>query len=127
MSPLFRKSEKKVAQQAAVQAEIGRLKALGVEDLAVALLPALGSGGVGQGHSVRPQQLCNYLLKDFPGAGQLSPLELMPSVRAGLEKLEQAGLVSSVSYERSPVWRITTLGETALDEATTERRVKQAG
>jgi hypothetical protein len=48
MSPLFRKSEKKVAAEAAMQAEIERLKALSVEDLAVALLPGWGPDGANQ-------------------------------------------------------------------------------
>src|ERR1035441_8738194 len=67
MSPLFRKSEKKIAEEAAAQAEIERLKTLSVEDLAVALLPGLGAVGANQGHSVRVQQLCNYLVRPPSG------------------------------------------------------------
>jgi hypothetical protein len=127
MPRLFRKSEKKVAAEAALQAEIERVRALSVDELAVALLPALGSDGIGQGHTVRVQQLCEYLVRDFPGGGQLKPLQLMPRVRAALEKLEDAELVASVAYERSPVWRITELGETVLAEGTIEQHIGKAG
>jgi hypothetical protein len=124
---LFRKSEQKVAQEAAAQAEIERLKALSVEELAVVLLPRLGPDGAGSGRYVRPQQLCNYLLRDFPGAGQMKPLQLMARVRRALERLEDAGLVSSMSYQRSPVWRITSLGDTTLIEGTIEQHVREPG
>jgi hypothetical protein len=127
MSPLFRKSEKKIAEEAAAQAEIERLKTLSVEDLAVALLPGLGAVGANQGHSVRVQQLCNYLVRDFPGAGQVKALQLMARVGGALEKLEHAELVSSMSYERSPIWRITRLGDTTLAEGTIEQHVRKAG
>ncbi len=125
MARLFRKSEKKVAEEAAAQAEIDRLRALSIEELAVAVLPALGPDGPGPGHYLRPQQLCNYLVRDFPGAGRMKPLQLIARVRRALEKLEAAELVSSFSYERSPVWRITSLGETTLTDGTTEQHVGQ--
>jgi hypothetical protein len=127
MSPLFGKSEKKVAAEAAMQAEIERLKALSVEDLAVALLPGLGPESAKQRTSLRVQQLCNYLVRDFPGAGQLQPLRLMTRVNEALERLEHAELVASISHQRSPVWRITPLGETTLAEGTIEQHVRRAG
>ena len=127
MSPLFRKSEKKVAAEAAMQAEIERLKALSVEDLAVALLPGMGPDSANHGNSVRVQQLCDYLVRDFPGAGQLQPLQLMARVNEALQKLKHAELVSSISHQRWPVWRITRLGDTTLAEGTTEQHVRKAG
>ncbi len=126
MSPLFRKSEEKVAQEAAVQAEIERLKALSVEDLAVMLMPALGPDGANQGNSVRVQQLCDYLVTDFPGGKSLQPLQLMTRVNEALEKLKQAELVTTISHQRSPVWRITHLGTTTLAEGTIEQHVRKA-
>jgi hypothetical protein len=126
VSPLFRKSEKKVAEQAAAQAEIERLKALSVEDLAVALLPCLGPDGANQGNSVRGQQLCDYLVRDFPGAGRLQPLQLMARVSEALDKLKQAELVASISHQRLPVWRLTHLGQTMLAEGTIEQHVRKA-
>jgi hypothetical protein len=127
MSPLFRKSEKKVAAKAAMQAEIERLKTLSVEDLAVALLPRLGPDDANQRTSLRVQQLCDYLVRDFPGAGQLQPLQLMASVNKALDRLERAELVYPISLQRSPVWRITPLGATALAEGTIEQQLRKTG
>jgi hypothetical protein len=115
---LFRKSEDKLALEAAAQAEIGRLKTLSVEELAVILLPGLGPDGVAPGRHLRPQQLCEYLLRDFPGLGQTRPLQLMAAVRRALDKLEDAGLASSMAYALSPVWLITSLGTSVLADGT---------
>jgi hypothetical protein len=120
---LFGKSEEKIAREAPAQAEIKRLRALTTEELAVLVLAGLGPDVTPPGHHVRPQQLCEYLLRDFPGVGQMIPLQLMAAVRRGLDKLEDAGLVSSIQFGRSPLWRITDLGTNALAEGTTERRL----
>ena len=119
----FRKSEQKIAAEAAVQAEIERLRALSIEELAVVLLPGLGPDGPSPGNYLRPQQLCEYLLRDVPPAGQLKPLQLMARVNRALDTLEDADLVSSRSYQRSPVWRITSLGEATLAKGTIEQHV----
>jgi hypothetical protein len=123
MLRLFRKSEEKLALQAAGQAEIKRLRALSDEELAVIVLRGLGPEAVAPGRNVRGQQLCEYLLRDFPGLGQTQPLQLMAPVRRGLERLEEAQLVSSMQYERSPLWQITSLGVSALAEGTTEQHL----
>ena len=93
MVRLFRKSEERIAQEAAAQAEIDRLKTLSVQELAVMLLPALGPPETAPGHNLRPQQLCEYLLRDCPGHGQSKPLQLMYRVRRALDRLYDAGLV----------------------------------
>jgi hypothetical protein len=124
MSPLFHKSEKKVAQNAAVQAEIERLRALSAEDLALVLLPGMQPDGPRT--SLRVQQLCSYLLRDFPGAGQQKPLVLMSPVNEALGKLHKAELVSSLYLQRAPVWRITHLGETSLAAGTVEEQLRKA-
>jgi hypothetical protein len=116
MSRLFHRSEKNVAEQAALQAEIERLRGLSAEDLAVLLLPGMQPDGPRT--SLRVQQLCSYLVRDFPGAGQQKPLVLMSYVNEALGKLEKAGLVSSLYLQRAPVWRITHLGETSLAAGT---------
>jgi hypothetical protein len=123
MVRLFRKSEEKIAREAAAQAEIDRLKKLSVEALALVVLTGLGPERVGPGRHLRPQQLCEYLLRDFPGIGQTKPLELMARVRRALETLETAGLVSSMSYARSPIWLITSLGTSVLADGTAERHL----
>lgn len=121
MLRLFRKSEEKSALAAAARAEIGRLKALSDAELAVLVLPGLGPEAAGPGRNLREQQLCEYLLRDFPGIGQTMPLQLMAPVRRALDKLENAGLVSSFSLTRSPLWSITSRGTDALAEGTTEQ------
>ncbi|MFZ0088789.1 MAG: hypothetical protein WAL63_04735 [Solirubrobacteraceae bacterium] len=124
MSPLFRKSADKRAQKAAAQTEIDRLKALDVADLAAELLPALGRDGVGGGHSVRPQQLCDYLLRDALRPRQLKALELMAPVSRALDLLENAGLASPIWHQRTPVWRITPRGESTLAEGTIRQQLE---
>jgi hypothetical protein len=123
MVRLFRKSEERIAREAAAQSEIERLRALTTEELAVVLLPGLGPDVVPRGRNLRSQQLCEYLLRDYPGIGQTRPLQLMAPVRRALEKLEDAGLVSSFHLERSPLWQITSRGTTVLAEGTTERHL----
>jgi hypothetical protein len=118
---LFRKSEEKLALEAAAQEEIARLRALSTEELAVVVLPGLGPEGPAPGRNLRPQQLCEYLLRDFPGLGQTKPLQLMAAVRRALDRLEEAALVSSMQFGRSPLWRITGAGTSALAEGSAER------
>jgi hypothetical protein len=115
---LFRKSEEKLAVEAAAQAEIERLKTLSVEDLALIVLPGLGPEGPAPGRHLRPQQLCEYLLRDFPSLGQTRPLQLLAAVRRALDQLEDAGLVCSMAYMLSPVWRVTSLGSSVLADGT---------
>ena len=121
---LFRKNEKKVAETAALQAEIERLKALDVDALAVALLPGLRPDGPAT--SMRVQQLCSYLVRDFPGAGQQKPLVLMAHVNDALKKLEKAELVTPLYLQRSPVWRLTPLGDRTLSDGTIGEQLRKA-
>lgn len=125
MSPLFRKSPEKVARQAAAKEEIKRLRALSSTEMAVLVLPALGPEGVNPGSSLRPQELCLYLLQEFPGARHLDTLDLLAPMRRALLKLEAAGLVRPIFHQRSPVWHITELGEQTLLDGTLERRVAE--
>ena len=122
----FRKSEEKLALEADGQAEIDRLRALSDEELAVIVLPGLGPDAAAPGRNLRGQELCEYLLRDFPGLGQTKPLQLMAPVRRALERLEEAGLVSSMQYERSPLWQITSLGTRTLADGTTEQHLVAA-
>ena len=124
MSPLFRRNEEKAARKAAAKQEIERLRALNVDDLAMAVLPGLGPDGPTHGTSVWPQQLCGYLLVDYPGAGQMDTLDLIAAVNRALDRLEGVGLVRPISVQRTPMWRITPLGETTLAEGTVRRRLQ---
>ena len=124
MSPIFRRSEEKAARKAAAKQEIERLRALSVDDLAVIVLPGLGPDGPTHGTSVWPQQLCSYLLADYPGAGQRDTLDLLAPVSRALDRLEDARLVSPISVQRTPVWRITPLGESTLAEGNVRERLR---
>lgn len=124
MSPLFRRNEEKAARKAAARQEIERLRAVGVDDLAVDLLSALGPDGPTHGTSIRVQQLCQFLLRDYPGAGQMDTLNLSAPVNRALDRLEGVGLVSPISVTRTPVWRITPLGESTLAEGNVRDRLR---
>jgi hypothetical protein len=125
VSPLFRRNEEKAARKAAATAEIERLRAVPVEDMAADLLVGLGPDGPTHGTSIRVQQLCEYLLRDHPGAGQMNTLNLSAPVNRALDMLEGAGLASPISVTRTPVWRITPLGESALREGDVRDRLRR--
>jgi hypothetical protein len=125
MSPLFRRNEEKAARKAAANVEIERLRALPVDDLAADLMVGLGPEGPTHGTSIRVQQLCEYLLRDYPGAGQMNTLNLSAPVNKALDMLHDVGLVAPISVTRSPVWRITPLGEIALAEGNVRDRVRR--
>ena len=124
MSPLFRRSEEKAARKAAAKQEIERLRALSVDDLAADVLLGLGPDGPTHGTSVWPQQLCQYLLRDYPGAGQMDTLDPLAAVDRALDTLHDARLVSPISVQRTPVWRITPLGERTLAEGNVRERLR---
>src|SRR5690242_1931204 len=124
MSPLFRRSEEKAARKAAARVEIDRLRKVPVDDLAADVLPALGPDGPTHGTSIRVQQLCEYLLRDFPGAGRMDTLDLLAPVNKALDRLDDVGLVAPISVQRTPVWRITPLGESAIAEGDVRDRLR---
>ena len=95
-----------------------------MDDLATELMQALGPDGPTHGTSIRVQQLCEYLLRDYPGAGQMDTLNLSAPVNRALDRLERIGLVSPISVTRSPVWRITPLGESTLTEGDLRERLR---
>lgn len=123
MSPLFRRRAVDPEQKAAAEAEIQRLKALTPDELAVQVFPGLGPDGPGNGYSVRPQQLCDHLLRAFQEAGALNTLILMTPVWEALERLREVGLVAPVSVQRSPVWHLTPLGKSTLADGTVRDRL----
>ena len=126
MSPLFRRNEEKAARKAAARVEIERLRKVPADDLAADLLVGLGPDGPTHGTSIRVQQLCQYLLRDFPGAGTMDTLNLSAPVNKALDMLHDVGLVAPISVQRTPVWRITPLGEIALGEGNVRDRVRRA-
>ena len=123
MSPLFRRNEEKAARKAAAKLEIERLRALNVDDLAALVLPGLGPDGPTRGASVWAQQICSYLLTDYPGAGQVDTLDLIAPVNKALDMLHDARLVTTISLQRTPRWQITPLGERTLAEGNVRERL----
>jgi hypothetical protein len=89
------------------------------------MFPGLGPDGPKKGHSVTPQDLCNYLLRDFPGARAFDALDLMARVRRALLMLEEAGLVYPISLQRTPFWALTELGQSTLASGTVEQRLQK--
>jgi hypothetical protein len=126
MSPLFRRSEEKVARKAAAKQEIERLRALSVFELAALVLPGLGPDGPTRGASAFPQQLSDYLLKDYPGAGFQDTLDLISAVNKALDVLKDGHLVQSISLQRTPRWQLAPLGERALADGNVLERLTGA-
>jgi hypothetical protein len=120
-------SPEKAAEKAAAKAEIERLKKLRVDDMALLLMPMLGPDGFSKGYTVRVQQLCEELLRDFPGGKGMIALELSSRVITALRRLEHVDLVETVSIMRSPLWRISEIGREALEDGTVEKFVKVTG
>jgi len=50
-------------------------------------------------------------------------VDLLGSVRKAVERLHGVGLISPISIQREPVWRITPLGESTLAEGAVRRRL----
>ncbi len=124
---LFQKSPEKAAEKAAAKAEIERLKKLRVDDMAMLLMPMLGPDGLSKGYTVRVQQLCEELLRDFPAGKGMIALELSGRVITALQRLQHVDLVEPISIMRSPPWRITEIGREALEDGTVEKFVKVTG
>jgi DNA-binding PadR family transcriptional regulator len=91
--------------------------------MAELLLPALGPDGPGGGHGTRVQQLCEYLLRDYVRSRQLRAMQVSPGVYDGLQMLERAGLVSTISVQRSPLYKITPLGDEVLADGTLRKHI----
>lgn len=127
MSPLFRKSDEQIAQQAAAEAELSRLEALPVDELALEILPAFGPQGVRAGRSVRVQDVCKWLMTSFPGKSY-NPLQILGPVNEGIQRLENAGLVlRRVQEGGGSRISVTRLGETALADGTAKQLLTPSG
>lgn len=118
MAPLFGKSEEKAAQEEAVGAEVGRLNALPVADLAMELIPAFGPDGARAGKEINSLQASTWLMRSYPGGGKYLR-RLHTAVCEGLQLLERVGLVEVLGGRRGSVatgahLRATRLGEQAL-------------
>ena len=121
MSPLFRKSEEKIAQQTAADTELKRLAGLSVDDLALEILPAFTPDGLHPGASgVRVQEVCKWLMSSYPGAS--NPYQILGPVNEGLQRLEHAGFVLRRGQQGGGSrYTATRLGETSLADGTAKQ------
>jgi hypothetical protein len=128
--PLFGKSKEKGAQEDAARAEVERLNALPVEDLAREIMPAFGPDGPRAGKEINALQISNWLMRSY-GGGAKHLRELHTPVCEGVQALEHAGLVQVFSGERGSIAngahaKATRLGETALANNELEQLIKEA-
>jgi hypothetical protein len=115
VSPLFRKSEEKRAQEAAAEAECQRLKELPVADLAALILPAFAAdqrspanGWINAGQ---------WVMADYAGGAAAKAVQqLRTPLTAAIEALEHAGLLERDRSNIGSTSRLktTVLGERAL-------------
>jgi hypothetical protein len=110
----FARREEKRAREAAIQAEVDRLKALSPETLAVEVLPILATEAAKKsrvGH-LYVSDICRELVGTVSGRVNLA---LKQPVREALQRLEHANLVLQVAQpEMGTSWRITGEGEQAV-------------
>lgn len=110
---LFRKSPEKRAQEAAVQEEIDRLKALSPDALAIKILPAMGSKELTKKVTgVRVQEVSKAVLGGFGGSLSVNTGVLLLRIKEALQRLEHANLIMQMAsgVDQSTKWRITTTG-----------------
>ena len=109
----FRTSEEKQAREAALQAELDRLKALSPDALAVEVLPVLAARAetstIGRVHM---KEICIGLVGEMSGQVNLA---ISRQVREALQRLEHASLVEVLTAEgAASSWCITTEGKQAV-------------
>jgi hypothetical protein len=127
MSPLFGKSERKISQEAAAQAEFERRNALPVADLAAEILPAFGRDGKRPAHSALGAS--NWLMASYPG-GTKYLKDLQRPVREAIQALEHGGLLnervrsSGGGAGAQMIVDITRLGETAFADGDVRRHLQ---
>lgn len=114
---LFGNKEEKEAEQQAARAEVDRLIALPVPELAAEVMPAFGPDGARPGHEVGVLQVGNWLLRDHP-RGTKYLKELLDPMREAIQALEHADLILRLGQGSGENARLkaTRLGEQALAE-----------
>jgi hypothetical protein len=112
------KREEKQAREGQAQGEIERLQGLGPDELAVEILPAMGSEELkAKLTGARVQEISKGMLDGFGSSMRVNPGVLLIPIREGLQRLEHANLVmqmASSNVDASTRWRITKAGEEAL-------------
>jgi hypothetical protein len=118
---LFRKSEERVAQDAAAEEEFDRLCALPPADLAAAVMPAFAPDGPGHGKTVNVLQIQSWLMSSFSHASGYSG-KLRDPVSEAVQALSNAGLAERTGPHGDLV-KTTRLGEAALADGTVARQL----
>jgi len=131
MSPLFGNKEEKAAKRAVTDAEVERLLALSVWELAAEILPVFGAGGTHSGGMTRwSGELADEIAKSLLSAQSGGPSRstsrqaLSIPILEAIQALENAGLLlrtlevrqRSGTYDLKQGLQITRLGQAALDE-----------
>ena len=132
MSPLFGDKEERAAKRAAADAEVERLLALTVWELAAEILPTFGAGGIHSGGMKRDWsgEIGDEIAKSLVGARSAGPSSVtsrqalsIPILEA-IQALESAGLLLWTlehrrgfgSFDHQQRLQITRLGQATLDE-----------
>jgi hypothetical protein len=125
MSPLFGNREEKAARAAAGNAEVERLVALPVPDLAAEIMPAFGPDGPkghGPNHGINRLQVVIYLMRSFTGADKAGT-RLQEPIREGIQALENAGLAVETRTQHGTWYNATRQGESALADGTVRQHL----
>jgi hypothetical protein len=113
---LFGNKEEKAAEDQAARAEVDRLLALPVAELAEEVMPAFGPEGARPGQEVNILLVMNWLMRSYP-RGTKYLTELREPTWEAMQALENAGLVIHMGAT-GPGGRLkaTRAGEDALAE-----------
>lgn len=118
---LFRKSEAKVAEEVAAQAEFDRLCALPLPDLAATVMCAFAADGPGHGKTLNVLQIQSWLMSSFSHASGYVA-KLRDPVLEGVHALEHAQL-AELSGPHSDLVKTTRLGEAALADGSVQQQL----
>ena len=118
---LFSKSEERVAQDAAAEAEFDRLSALPPAELATTIMGAFAPDGPGHGKTINVLQIQSWLMSSLSHAtGYVS--KLRDPVSEGVQALSNAGLAER-SGPHGDLVKTTRLGDAALAEDTVSKQL----
>jgi len=121
---LFGNRAKKEAKKAAAAAESERLVGLSVVDLAVAVMPAFGPGGIEakSGHQQGAMEVTEWLFRNSSTAVEYRQPTLGPVIEA-LQALDNAGLLEKRSFGGGSTYHATRAGEEALAGGSVRERL----
>ena len=126
MSPLFGNREEKAAKAAASNAEVDRLLALSVPDLATEIMRAFGADGprgYGPNGGINVLQIIAFMMRSSPGADKAAT-RLREPIQEGVQALEHASLILRSGTVGGGGWyNATRLGESALADGSVRQHL----